>query len=182
LGRPTIVGRTVKPPAKLPAHVLADEQPTWALGQAVYVATTGGGGGLLGATVTEAASADARAAAYGACAQEAHALSPTSSPTTVCTEGWEGPQRAWRRLCPTGGLLLGCLHAVLTIAARCGRDRARRTLVLDRVWAVEDACPRAQCSQRLRRLRAWATAGLPAGALRQMVRNLCGKGPQCARA
>jgi hypothetical protein len=35
LGRPTIVGRTVKQPAQLPQHVLADEQHTWALGHAV---------------------------------------------------------------------------------------------------------------------------------------------------
>jgi len=172
LGRPTIVGSTVKQPEQLPAHVLADEKHTWALGQEVYVATTVGGGCTLGATVTDAASADALEAAYGAFAQEAHALSPTYSPKTVCTDGWEGTQSAWRRLFPTGGILLCFLHAVLTIAARCGRDRARRTLVLDRVWAVYDSCTRAPFSQRRRRLREWATAGLPEGALRQMVLKL----------
>ena len=182
LGRPPIVGSTVKQPEKLPAHVLADEKHTGALGQEVSVATTVGGGGILGATVPEAASADALEAAYGEFAQEAHALSPTSSPKTVGTDGWEGTQSAWRRLCPTGGILLGFLHSVLKITERCGRDRARRTLVLDRVWAVEDSGTRAPFSQRLRRLRAWATAGLPEGALRQMVLTLCGKGPQCARA
>jgi hypothetical protein len=153
LGRPTIVGSTVKQPENLPAHVLADEKHTWALGQEVYVATTVGGGCILGATVTEAASADALEAAYGEFAQEAHELSPTYS-----------------------------LHSVLKIAACCGRDRARRTLVLDRVWAVYNSCTRAQFSQRLRRLREWATAGLPEGALRKMVLKLCGKGPQFARA
>jgi hypothetical protein len=182
LGRPAIVGSPVKQPEQLPAHVLADEKHTWALGQAVSVATTVGGGGLLGATVTEAASADALEAAYGECAQEARALSPPSSPKTVCTDGWEGTQSAWKRLFPTGGILLGFLHAVLTIAARCGRDRARRKIVLDRVWTVYNSCTRAQCSPRLRRLRAWVTAGLPEGPLRQMVRTLCGTGPQCARA
>ena len=182
LGRPTIVGRTVTQPETLPEHVLADEKHTWALGHEVSVATTVGGGGLLGATVTDAASADALEAAYGACAHEARALSPPSSPKTVCTDGWEGTQSAWRRLFPTGGILRCFLHAVLTIVERCGRDRATRTLVLDRVWAVSDACTRAQCSQRLRRLREWATAGLPEGALRQMVLKLCGKGLQFARA
>ena len=141
-----------------------------------------GGGGIRGATVTDAASADALAAAYGECAQEAPALSPPSSPKTVCTDGWEGPPSAWRRRCPTGGIRLCFLHAVLKLTERGGRDRARRTLVLDRVWAVSDSCPRAPVSQRLRRLREWATAGLPEGALRPMVLNLCGKGPPCARA
>ena len=172
LGRPAIVGSTVKQPEKLPEHLLADEKHTWALGQEVSVPTTVGGGCILGATVTEAASADALEAAYGECAQEARALSPTYSPKTVCTDGWEGTQSAWRRLFPTVCIILCFLHAVLKIAARCGRDRARRTLVLDRVWTVYDSCTRAPFSQRRRRLRKWATAGLPEGALRQMVLKL----------
>jgi hypothetical protein len=182
LGRPTIVGSTVKQPEKLPAHVLADEKHTWALGHEVSVATTVGGGGILGATVTDAASADALEAAYGEFAQEAHALSSTYSPKTVCIDGWEGTQSAWKRLFPTRGILLCFLHSVLKIAERCGRDRATRKLVLDRVWTVYDSCTRAQCSQRLRRLREWAMAGLPEGPLRQMILTRCGKGPQFARA
>ena len=182
LGRPAIVGSTVKQPEQLPQHVLADEKHPWALGHEVSVATTVGGGCLLGATVTDAASADALEAAYGACAQEARALSPTSSPKTVCTDGWEGTQSAWRSLFPTVCIMLCFLHSVLKIAERCGRDRTTRTLGLDRVWAVYASCTRAQFSQRLRRLRAWATAGLPEGALRQMVLKRCGKGPQFVRA
>ena len=152
------------------------------MGQEVYVPTTVGGGCILGATVTDAASADALKAAYGEFAQEARALSPTYSPKTVCTDGWEGTQSAWRRIFPTVSIILCFLHSVLKIAKRCGRDRATRTLVLDRVWKVYDACTRAQCSQRLRRLREWANARLPEGALRPMVLKLCGKGPQFARA
>jgi len=95
-----------------------------------------GGGGILGATVTDAASADALEAAYGEFAQEAHELSPPSSPKTVGTDGWEGTQSAWRRLCPTGGIIRCFLHSVLKITERCGRDRARRKLGLDRVWAL----------------------------------------------
>src|SRR6266446_5804956 len=152
LGRPFIVGSTVKQPEQLPQHVLADEKPTWALGHEVSVATTVGGGCILGAAVTDAASADALEAAYGEFAEEARALAPTYSPQTVCTDGWEGTQSAWRRLVPTVGILLCFLHSVLKIAARCGRDQAMRRLVLGRVWAVYASCTRAQFSQRLRRL------------------------------
>src|SRR5216684_1747385 len=180
LGRPAIVGSTVKQPEKLPAHLLADEKHTWALGQEVYVPTTVGGGCILGATVTAAASADALEAAYGEFAQEARALAPTYSPKTVCTDGWEGTQSAWRRLFPTVCIILCFLHSVLKIAKRCGRDRDTRTLVLDRVWDAYDAGTRAQFSQRLRRLREWATAHLPEGVVRVMVLKLCGKGPQFA--
>jgi len=182
LGRPTIVGSTVKQPEKLPEHVLADEKHTWALGQEVSVPTTVGGGCILGATVTEAASADALEAAYGEFAQEACALLPTYSPKTVCTDGWEGTQSAWRSLFPTVCIILCFLHSVVKIVKRCGRDRATRTLILGRVWAVYNSCTRAQCSQRLRRLREWAHARLPAGALRQMVLKLCSKGAPSSRA
>src|SRR6266446_5746894 len=182
LGRPTIVGSTVKQPEKLPGHVRADEKHPWALGQEVSVPTTVGGGCILGATVTDAASADALEAAYGEFAQEARALSPTYSPQTVCTDGWEGTQSAWRSLFPTVGIILCFLHSVVKIVKRCGRDRATRTLILARVWAAYNSCTRAQCSQRLRRLREWATAHPLKGALRQMLLKLCSKGPQFARA
>src|SRR6266567_3389489 len=182
LGRPAIVGSTVKQPEKLPGHLLADEKHTWALGQEVSVPTTVGGGCILGATVTDAASADALEAAYGEVAQEACALSPTYSPKTVCTDGWEGTQSAWRSLFPTGCIILCFLHSVLKIAKRCGRDRETRTRILARVWAAYNSCTRAQCSQRRRRLREWANARPLKGALRQMVLKLCSKGPQFARA
>jgi hypothetical protein len=181
LGRPAIVGSPVKQPEKLPEHLLADEKHTWALGQGVSVPTTVGGGCILGATVTEAASADALEAADGEFAQEACELLPPYSPKTVCTDGWEGTQSAWKSLFPTVCLILCFLHSVLKIAKRCGRDRATHTLILGRVWAVYNACTRAQFSQRLRRLREWAHARLPAGARRQMVLKLCSKGPQFAR-
>src|SRR5712664_1706623 len=147
LGRPTIVGSTVKQPEKLPGHLLADEKHTWALGQEVSVPTTVGGGCILGATVTDAASAAALEAAYGEFAQEARALSPTYSPTTVCTDGWEGTQSAWRRLFPTVCIMRCVFHSVLKIAKRCGRDRETRTLVLGRVWEAYGACTQAQFSQ-----------------------------------
>jgi hypothetical protein len=158
LGRPSIVGSTVKQPEKLPAHVLADEKHTWALGQAVSVPTTVGGGGILGATVTNAAPTDALKAAYGELAQETCALSPTDSPKTGCTDGWEGTQSAWRSLFPTVCLILCFLHAVLQIPRRCGRDRVTRRLVLPRVGMTDNSCTQAPFSQRLRRLRAGAKA------------------------
>jgi hypothetical protein len=181
-GRPAIVGSTVQEPDTLPEHVRADAKHPRALGQAVSVPTTVGGGGILGATVTDAASADALEAAYGACAQEARELSPPSSPKTVGTDGWEGTQSAWRSLFPTVCILVCFLHSVLKIAARCVRDRATRTRVLDRVWEADDSFTRAPFSQRRRRLREWATAHLPEGVVRLMVLKLCGKGPQFARA
>jgi len=181
-GRPSSGGSTIKALAPLPQHVRADEKPPRALGQAVSVPTTVGGACLLGVTVTDAASADALEAASRDGAQAACALAPTSRPTTGCTDGWEGTQSAWRRLCPTGCRLLCFLHSVLTLATRCVRDRDTRPLVRNRVWDAAAACPRAQCSQRQRRRREGAPAPLPEGVGRGLVRTRGGKGPPVAGA
>ncbi len=87
-------------------------------------------------------------------------FAPADRPQTVCTDGWDGTQSAWRSLFPAVCSILCFLHSVRNVAERGGRDLALRTLVLDRVWEVDDACTRAQCSQRLRRLREWATTRL----------------------
>src|SRR5207245_446050 len=90
LGRPTIVGSTVKQPEKLPEHVLADEKHTWALGQEVSVPTTVGGGCILGATVTEAASADALEAAYGELPRRPASFCPPTAPKRCAPTAGKG--------------------------------------------------------------------------------------------
>src|SRR5512135_691919 len=64
LGRFSIVGTTVRQ-AELPAHLLADEHHQSRDGQKLYIATTVGGGCLLGAEPAEAAGGDDLGAAYG---------------------------------------------------------------------------------------------------------------------
>src|SRR2546426_1092599 len=63
LGRKAIVGMTVKAAEPWPKDLLADEKPTGHCGHRAYGATTGGGGGVLGAAVApEAATARLHAA------------------------------------------------------------------------------------------------------------------------
>ena len=71
LGRPAIVGTPVKDPSQLPKHRVADEKHTWLEGEKVYVATTAAGGSILGAELTESASANALEKAYGVFAASA---------------------------------------------------------------------------------------------------------------
>ena len=75
LGRPTIVGSTVKQPEQAPRARAGRREAHLGSGTRGLCATTVGGGCILGATVTDAASADALEAAYGEFAQEARALS-----------------------------------------------------------------------------------------------------------
>ena len=136
LGRPSLVGTTIKCPEKLPEHLLADEKHTWLEGHKRYLSTTVAGGCLRGASVTPSASTEALEAAYGEFADEARALNPAYSPKTVCTDGWEATQNAWQHLFPGICIILCFLHAVLKIGERCVRNLPLRTSLVDKAWSV----------------------------------------------
>jgi hypothetical protein len=80
LGRSSLVGTTVRDPARLPEHLAADEHHADWAGQKGYLATTVGGGCVLGVALTSAADDDHLRDAYGVFAAEARA---TSSPDTL---------------------------------------------------------------------------------------------------
>jgi len=98
LGRASIVGSTVKAPERLPKHLVGDEKHSKLLGEKVFVPTVVGSGCILGATLCESADAKSLLAAYGEFAQEARELCPTYAPETVCTDGWEATQNAFKTL------------------------------------------------------------------------------------
>jgi hypothetical protein len=139
-------------------------------------------GCFLGASVAQEASGDTLKEAYGEFAAEARELDPKYSPKTVGTDGWEGTQGAWKALFPKICIVLCFLHSVLKIAERCVRDMALRNVVLTRAWWVYHAPSRTCFSQRLRRLRDWATQKLAEGVVRDMVLKLCSKSRQFVRA
>lgn len=170
LGRPTIVGTTVKQAAALPPHLLADEKHTWLKGQRHYVATTVGEGCLLGAAVVAEASTEALQAGYGEFLAEARALAPAYHPETVCTDGWKATREAWQGLVPTVTLLLCFLHSVLKIEKRC--RGALRQQVRQMAWHVYQARNKGEFGQRVRRLREWARVQL-SGAVQEAVLKLC---------
>jgi hypothetical protein len=170
LGRPNLVGTTVKQAAALPPHLLADEKHTWLKGQRHYVATTVGEGGFLGATVVAEASTEALQGGYGEFLTEARDLAPTYQPATVCTDGWKATREAWQLLVPTVTLLLCFLHSVLKIEERC-RGVLRQQL-RHMTWHVYQARTKAEFGQRVRRLREWARGQL-SGAVQETVLKLC---------
>jgi hypothetical protein len=75
-GRPSLVGTTVKDPRQVPRDLVADEQLTRVAKPQVYVPTPGGGGGVLGVSVVEAADTVPVEQGCGECAKEAQALAP----------------------------------------------------------------------------------------------------------
>ena len=170
LGRPSLVGTTIKDPAKLPAHLVPDEKITWHRGQEVLAATTVGGGCLLGVAVARDTGSPALINAYGEFKAEAQDLDPAYAPESVCSDGFKSTRLAWRELFPGLTLILCFLHGVLKITERC-RGLLRKE-VLDRVWACYQAETLRQSSQRFRRLGEWAARKL-SGPVLEMVEKLC---------
>ena len=168
-GRPSLVGTTIKDPAKLPAHLVPDEKVTWHQNQEVLAATTVGGGCFLGVALARDTSSGAMIKAYGEFKQEAQNLDSTYAPESICSDGFKSTRLAWRELFPGLTLILCFLHGVLKITERCRGQL--RTEVLDRVWSCYQAATLRQSSQRFRRLGEWAARNL-SGPVLEMVEKL----------
>jgi hypothetical protein len=173
LGRNSLVGTTVRM-VELPEHLLADEHHRRRNGEKNYIATTVGGGCVLGAALSEGAGTDNLKEAYGVFKEEARDVDPTYAPKTVNTDGWHGTQAAWKVLFPLVAILQCFLHAWLKI-----RDRAKHLGELfleasEKVWHAYHAPDRRSFSQRIRSLRNWAS-GCLAGIVLDKVFDLCDK-------
>ena len=182
LGRFSVVGTTVKMPARLPQDLVADEKHSRLNGDKIYIATTAGEECILGASVANSASESALAQAYGVFAAEARAVDPDYAPATVNTDGWPATQAAWKSLFAGITIILCFLHAFLKI-----RDRATKAWterfepVRQKVGRAYRAPTKAAFAQRLRRWREWATRTLPDSAMKQHTLALCEKRAQFSR-
>ena len=176
LGHNDIVGTTVKHPAKLPEHVLADEKHTRFHGHKAYIATTVAQECLLGASLALSADEAHLTEAYGHFKREAQRLNPDYQPQTVNTDGWSPTQLAWQALFPAVTVILCFLHAFLSI-----RDRAKHLKdtfrdIQQRVWEIYHAGDPNDFLQQAADLMTWATQHLSGPPL-QAVLKLCAKAP-----
>jgi hypothetical protein len=169
LGRPNLVGTTVKQAQVMPQDVVADEKITWLGGEEVVVPTTVGGGCVLGISVAEHATSAELQTAYGEFKAEATAVFPAYQLRSVCTDGFHATRDAWRQLFPHATLVLCFLHAILKLTDRC--RGVLRWQVLERAWYVYQAVSKAQFAQRLRRLGEWARTSLE-GSLLQTITKM----------
>ncbi len=175
MGRPSIVGSTVKSRDKLPKHLVADEKHTKLNGEPVFVPTTAAQECILGASVVSSTSTDDLEKGYGDFAKEAKQLDPDYSPQTVCLDGWQPSWNAWGRLFTTITIILCFLHSVIKIRKCSLKDEQLRLQTLGKVWQVYKAKTKASFSQRMRRLRQWVKDHLPQGVLREEVLKVCDK-------
>jgi hypothetical protein len=169
LGRPSLVGTTVKDPAHLPQDLVADEKATWHNGEEVLLTSIARAGCLLGAALARGEAAADLAKAYGEFKTEAQEWQADYAPKSVYTDGFRATRLAWQSLFPRVFLILCFLHGVLKIRERCKGDLRQETL--KRAWHCYRAETRAEFAQRRRRLEEWATAHLSGTAL-EMVQRL----------
>jgi hypothetical protein len=175
LGRPSLVGTTVKKETPIPVNLLADEKHTRWVDEKAYVATTVGGGCFLGAKLVSAAGEDELTEAHREFAQEVREQEPDYQAETVLTDGWQATKNAFLALF-VGIVVIGCfLHAWLSIRKRCKRDKELLCELGTRVWEVYRAPSLASFSQRIRRLREWTDENVSKEAVKAKVLALCDK-------
>jgi hypothetical protein len=156
LGGYNLVQTTVKDPAKLPNHLLADEKITWLNGEEVEVAVTVGDDCVLGAAMALQPDTEQLTLAYGAFQQEVLHVEPNYCPETVNTDGWHATRAAWSILFPLTVLIQCFLHAYIKIRNCCRLSATLRQEVADRVWQAYRAPDAATFRQRIDDLLAWA--------------------------
>jgi hypothetical protein len=168
IGRSRVVGTTVRQKARLPQHLAADEHHADWNGEKGYIATTAGGGCILGISLTPAADEEHLRAAYGEFAAEARAVDPGYAPATVNTDGWAATQNAFKA-CFSGIVVVLCfLHGFLKIRDRCRNNHELH----QRVWDVYRAATGAAFRAGMAALRGWFEAQTWTAAVRAMVEKL----------
>jgi hypothetical protein len=171
LGRNSLVGSTVRDAPRLPEHLAADEHHVDWAGEKGYVATTVGGGCILGVALTDMADDAHLEAAYGNFAAEARDIAPEYAPKTVNTDGWAATRNAFRALFGTISVILCFLHGFLKIRDRCRKDHELHR----RVWDVY----RAKTGEEFRRLMAelqqWCSTQPWKTAVHEMLAKLWNK-------
>jgi hypothetical protein len=171
LGRSSLVGTTVRDPARLPGPLAADEHHADWSGQKGYVATTVGGGCILGVALTSAADDAHLREAYGVFAAEARDVAPAYAPKTVNTDGWAATRNAFGAPFPAIAVVLCFLHGFLKVRDRCrkARDLHRRA------WDVYRAATAEEFRRLMGELQQWCAPRTLTVPVREMVEKLWAK-------
>jgi hypothetical protein len=171
LGHSSLVGTTVRDPARLPSHLAADEHHTDWAGQKGYVATTVGGGCILGVALTPAADDVHLCEAYGVFAAEARDVEPKYAPETVNADGWAATRNAFLSLFPSIAVILCFLHGFLKVRNRCRKARELH----HRVWEIYRAATAEEFRRRMGEFRQWCGDQTWTAPVREMLEKLVNK-------
>ena len=182
LGHNSLVGTTVKDPARLPGDLLADEKHTRFNGQKAYIATTVADDCVLGASTALGADGDSLTEAYGHFKTEAQDISPDYEPQTVNTDGWTATRTAWQTLFPTITVILCFLHSFIKVRNCCKRMKNHYETIKTQVWEAYHAADPATFMQKIAELKTWAQQTIPSGTGLEAILKLCHKAPEFVKA
>ena len=171
LGRNSLVGTTVRDADRLPTHLAADEHHADWAGEKGYIATTVGGGCILGVALTAAADDAHLQEAYGTFASEARDVAPEYTPETVNTDGWAATRNAFRALFPTIAVVLCFLHGFLKIRDRCRKARELHR----RVWDVYRAATAEEFRRLMSEFQQWCSTQVWTASVQEMLTKLWNK-------
>ena len=181
-GRNSIVGTTVKDPAKLPKDLVADEKHGHLSGEKVYAAITAGDGCVLGAALCNGAGVEELTDGYGIFAAEAQNISPGYQAETVGTDGWSATRSAWLILFQGITLILCFLHGYIKIRDRCRRGGQRAYDLGTRIWNIYHAPTKGTFAQRMRRLKEWVSKQPICATALEKIMALCNNSRQYQKA
>jgi hypothetical protein len=171
LGRNSLVGTTVRDASRLPTHLAADEHHADWAGQKGYIATTAGGGCILGVALTTAADDAHLREAYGVFAAEARDVEPEYAPETVNADGWAPTWNAFQALFPLITVVLCFLHGFLKVRDRCHKAPE----VHRRVWDVYRAATAEGFRWLMNELQQWCATQSLTASVREMLTKLWNK-------
>lgn len=146
----------------MPKHIVADEKHTKLKKETVYIATTVSDNCVLGAAVCAEADEIALTQGYGTFAKEAKNIDQDYQPESVNIDGWEATHHAFNTLFIGITIIYCFLHGFIKIRDRC-RKSPLFNKICGRVWHVYQSEDKQHFSQRMRRLKEWATSHLPKG-------------------
>ncbi|PZD70654.1 hypothetical protein C1752_10375 [Acaryochloris thomasi RCC1774] len=166
LGRPSIVGTTIKDLKLLPRNLVVDEKHSWLKGEKVFLPTTVANGCILGVSVTDSASPKALTEGCREFHQEALNLDPAYAPHTVNHDGWPATQTAMKAIFPTVTLILCFLHSVLKIQKSCRRTPEIWKRLTGMLWAAYKQPNKTRFQKGLRQLQKWTKENVTSPHLR----------------
>ncbi len=182
LGGNSLVGTTIKDPAKLPEHVLADEKHTKLNGAKAYIAMTVAEDCVLGASVAARADEKGLTEAYGHFKTEAQQVQADYQPQTANTDGWTATGLAWQALFPTIVIIRCFLHAFIKIRSCCKRLKNEYAEIQTRVWEIYHAPDPLTFMKQVAAFKTWAILTLPDSSALEAILKLGAKTPDFIRA
>lgn len=176
LGRNSLVGTTVRIPARLPEHLAAAEHHADWCGEKGFVAFTAGAGCVLGMALSASADEEHLTRAYGAFAAEAREVNPDYAPKSVNTDGWFATRNAFRNVFPMIVTVLCFLHGFLKIRDRCRKARELH----HRIWEVYRAATSVEFHERMAVFQKWFEQGSWPKAVMEVTAKLWTRGTEYA--